>query len=331
MSVFYTNIHLYRNDILFRGIDLETGSEVRYREPVKPRLYITSKKNDTHPYYTIDGKTVSPVDFDSSREARDFVKKYDDVSNFNIYGFDNFLYPWINKQFPDEVNYRSGLLRIYHIDIETVSDQGFPDVSIADKEITAITVKDKYRNKFFSFGCQPYKVKSDNVKYYHCRDEHDLLLKFLDFWITEHPNVVTGWNINTFDIPYLVHRIERILGEGWSKKFSPWGIIESRTVVIMGKENTIYDFVGVSILDYLDLYKKFTYSQQESYKLDNIAHVELGERKLNYEDQLTMYSLLSSAESVRIPFNKPNEELDDLGKTCKFRDILRNEIKSRKI
>jgi DNA polymerase elongation subunit (family B) len=301
MVEFYTNVHLHRNDILLRKINKETGRRSNERIPCRPTLYVPANKSDPHNYKTITGKEVGPIQFDSPREARDFAKKYEDVSNFEIYGFNNFMYPWLNEQYRGSVEYDASLIHVYNIDLEVAADNGFPDVNIADKEITAITVESF--NKYYVWGCGEFKTTDESVKYYRCRDEHDLLLKFIDFWSSHPPDVITGWNIDYFDIPYLVNRIERILGEGWSRKLSPWGLIEQSSVNMMGRENTVFNIIGVSNLDYMNLYKKFTYVPRESFRLDFIAYEELGEKKLDYSEYDSLLSLYQNDYQKFIEYN----------------------------
>jgi DNA polymerase elongation subunit (family B) len=315
MSIFYTNVHLFRNEVLVRAINSETGRRFNYRQPIQPTLYIPAKDSDPHNYKTITGREVSPVKFDSPREARDFAKRYEDISNFEIYGFNNFVYPWINETFR-EINYDPSMILCYNLDIEVAADSGFPNVDIADKEITAITIESN--NKYYVFGCGKYKVEDENVKYFHCRDEHDLLLKFIDMWSSNAPDVITGWNIDYFDIPYLVNRIERILGEGWSKKLSPWGFIDRSTVNMMGRENTVFSIMGVAALDYMTLYKKFTYTPRESYRLDFIANAELGEKKLDYSEYDSLLSLYQNDYQKFITYN-----IKDTGLVKRLEDKLK--------
>ena len=120
------------------------------------------------------------------------------------------------------------------------------------------------------------------MKYTQCSSEQELLESFMQFYTQEYPDIVTGWNVNMFDIPYLISRMRYLMGEDATKKFSPWGAVKSINKTINNKYVTVYDLFGVEIIDYLDLYKKFTYANQESYKLDHIASVELKRKKLEH-------------------------------------------------
>ena len=107
---------------------------------------------------------------------------------------------------------------------------------------------------------------------------------FLTWWAQNTPDILTGWNVNLYDVPYIARRVNRILGEKWMKSLSPWNRANEREVYVQGRKNYAYDLSGINILDYLDLYRKFTYSNQESYRLDHIAFVELGQRKVDHSE-----------------------------------------------
>ena len=196
----------------------------------------------------------------------------------------SFVYTCSNDNYPGDIDYDPKLISLVSIDIELDSDGGFPNIELADRMVTAITIRKKGLS--IVFGLKEYKPESDNISYVHCKDEHELLDKFLTAWQSKHldPDVVTGWNIEFFDIPYLVNRIRRTMGEVSAKRLSPWGILDQRTIEVMGREYTIFTPVGVNIIDYLQAYRKFSFVMQESFKLDHIAFIELGERKIDYTE-----------------------------------------------
>ena len=283
---FYTNVAMIRGNILLRGV--ENGKRVSKKIPYKPYLFVPSKKESE--YSTLDGQMVGRVDFDSIGEARDFRQQYDNVEGMKIYGLDKFIYPFINDEYKrgGEITYDPSFISVCTIDIEvSISDnKGFPDVQVADNEVTLITMS---RNgQKVVFGCRDFVNKFDDVEYFKCADEAALLRSFVDMWNSPRfsPDVVTGWNVDFFDVPYLINRITRVLGDSWAKKLSPWGVLQEKKIEIFGKETQIYVPVGVTILDYLQMYRKFAYTQQESYKLDHIASEELGEKKLEFQGTL---------------------------------------------
>jgi DNA polymerase elongation subunit (family B) len=297
---FYTNFDLVGENALITGY--EDGIRFALREKVKPYLFINSKNKDTH-FRTIHGHPVDRIDFETPKEARDFVKKYNDVQGITVYGFDKFEYVHIFDKYRAEINYNRDWIRVVNIDIEVASDKGFPDITLADKEVTAITLE-KF-GKYLVLGCGDFVTNDPNVDYKKCTDEEHLLRVFLQIvnspsWT---PDAYTGWNIEMFDIPYLVNRITKILGPEDAKKISPWKILREKKVEFQGKTQTTYNPLGVAILDYIALYKKFTYVQRESYKLDYIAGVELGEKKIDYSEYGSLLDLYKNNHQKFIEYN----------------------------
>ena len=275
---FYTNALEFGNNILVRGYD--RGRSFSERIPYKPTMYLPSKRQNAE-WSDIRGLALDPMQFDCMRDAKDFVSKYDDISNFAVYGMPRFLYAYLNEDYPDEIVYDRDLIKVAYIDIEVSSEFGFPTVERASDTVTAITLKKD--GIFHVWGYGEFTTNRKDVQYYQCNNEKELFIKFLSEWSNEYPDIVTGWNVTFFDIPYLVRRMSAVLGESEAKRFSPWKIFKERQVRTKFKEQTVYNIGGVATLDYLEMYQKFTYSQQESYKLDHIGFVELGERKLSYD------------------------------------------------
>ena len=127
------------------------------------------------------------------------------------------------------------------------------------------------RGKYITMGLKVWRPTDPDVTYIMCRDEKHLLQVFIEQWRQLDPDIVTGWNIDFFDMPYLVNRINRVLDEDSANALSPWGILEEKTVEIMGRENVTFTPAGITVLDYLRLYKKFSFKNQDSYKLNHIA------------------------------------------------------------
>jgi DNA polymerase elongation subunit (family B) len=308
---FYTNAHLRGNTIFLRGY--ENGKRVSQKIPYKPYLFVPSKKPNPE-YKTISGKMVDKVEFDSISDAREFLQTYDDVSGFEIYGMNKFVYTFLNDHYPDEVQYDKDTIRVANIDIEVDSSDGFPNIASANKSITAITVE--YNKTYYVFTTVKYTKHRDDVEaYYYGPAEADMLKSFLHWWKKTDFDVVTGWNIEFFDIPYLTNRIKNLLGNDWANNLSPWGILRERTTnsslwkVMWNKDQQLYDIVGIAILDYQQLYTKFTYTKQESYKLDHIAYVELGERKMDYSEYESLNELYINDPQKFIEYNIRDVEL----------------------
>jgi len=280
---FYTSVVQNKNKMLVRGID--NGKPVKRIYDYSPYLFIPTNKETK--FRTPTGQSVGKMDFDSIWDAKEFIKEYDNIEGMPIYGMTNFLYPFIFDHFQGEIKYDPSLISVTSLDIETkVGDEDIATaIQTTPNEVTAITIS---RNGFKTvFGCGDFVTDDPKITYLKCRDEQALLQTFLSVWNSSDysPDVLTGWNVEFFDVPYLVGRIIKILGEEAVKRLSPWGQIRPYDVEIKGKKVTSYELKGIAVLDYMALYKKFTYTNQESYRLDHIAYVELGENKINYNDE----------------------------------------------
>ena len=279
MSQFYTNIQLAGDTILYRGY--ENGEPVQYRASFSPTLYVLSNKKEK--FKTLDGRNVSPIEFQTAREARDFIKKYDGVERFEVHGYERFVYQYIRQQFPSEVKYDISQMKIYALDIEVQCDNGFPSVDEAAEEMLSITIKDMVTKQFYCWAVRDFDAP-DGVEQFVYDNERQMLMNFMEWWVQNTPDILTGWNVNLYDVPYIARRLNRVLGEKWMRSLSPWNRTNEREVYVQGRRNYAYDVSGINILDYLDLYRKFTYSNQESYRLDHIAFVELGQRKVDHSE-----------------------------------------------
>mgnify|MGYP005620988945 CR=1 FL=1 len=279
MSHFYTNVQLAGNLILYRGY--ENGQRVQSRTHFCPTLYTPSKKSEK--YKTLDGKNVAPVKFESSRDAREFIKRYEGVENFEVHGYERFVYQFIRQEYPTEVEYDINQMKIFALDIEVQCENGFPNVEEAAEEMLSITIKDMVTKQYYCWATREFEPP-EGVEMNIFWTEHEMLNHFIGWWVQNTPDILTGWNVNLYDVPYIARRVNRVLGEKWMKSLSPWNRANEREVYVMGRKNYAYDISGVNILDYLDLYRKFTYSNQESYRLDHIAFVELGQRKVNHDE-----------------------------------------------
>lgn len=286
---FYTNVQVIGNNICFRGIS--NGRKIRQKVDFRPTLYVPSKKPTK--FKTLYGEYVEEINPGQINETREFIKQYKDVSGFTIYGNQSFEYAFIGENYRGDIDWDISYLNIAIIDIEVGSENGFPEPAFANEEITAITLKTN--DKYHVFGCGDYKTSADDVIYTKCLNEYDLIKKFLDVWTLDYPDVVSGWNIKFFDFPYLINRIKKVFGDKEAARISPWNKIYERTMYMSysGREQSLYDISGIAQLDYLELFRKFSPkgASQESYKLDAIAHSEIGERKLSYEEYGNLHKL----------------------------------------
>jgi DNA polymerase elongation subunit (family B) len=307
---FYTNVQMVGDHFLVRGY--ENGKHFMTREKFYPTLFVPSKKNTQ--YQTLNGEYVEAVQPGTVRECREFIKKYDGVEGFNISGNDRYIYQYISETYPeDELKFDISKIKVTTIDIEVASENGFPDVESAAEEVLLISIQDYNTKQIRTWGLGKFNNQQSNVKYRSFTNEHDLLNDFINWWMIEEntPEVITGWNSELYDIPYLVRRIDRILGEKLMKRMSPWGLVTESETFISGRKHISYDIGGVSQLDYLNLYKKFTYKAQESYRLDYIAEVELGSKKLDHSEFDTFKDFYTKGWQKFVEYNIIDVELVD--------------------
>ena len=278
---FYTSVEQAGNRLLVRGY--ENGNRYCERVPYNPTMYLPTKNYSE--WRTLEGECVEPHKFGSITEAREFIKSYKEVEDFKIFGNSRFLYQYIAEQHTeDQIKFDSSKIRVFTIDIETGAENGFPDIESADQEILAISVKDSFTGRIIVFGARPFNNRDPMVDYLHFATEEGMLGAFIDYWEENYPDVITGWNVQLFDMPYIHNRVDRLLGEKFVRRLSPWRLVSRREIFIKGRKQFAIDTLGISCLDYLELYRKFTYTNQESYRLDHICNVELGEKKLDHSE-----------------------------------------------
>jgi DNA polymerase elongation subunit (family B) len=295
---------------LVRGY--EDGKHFMTREKFNPTLFVPSNKKTK--YQTLNGEYVESIEPGSVRDCREFIKRYDGVENFKIYGNTGYIYQYISEMYPEEeLKFDISKIKVTTLDIEVASENGFPDVESAAEEVLLITIQDYSSKKIRTWGQGPFKNQQKNVEYRSFSSEYDLLNDFINWWMIEEntPEVVTGWNIELYDIPYIVRRLDRVLGEKLMKRMSPWGLVTEDEIYIAGRKHISYDVGGITQLDYLNLYKKFTYKAQESYRLDYIASVELGSKKLDHSEFDTFKDFYTKGWQKFVEYNIIDVELVD--------------------
>lgn len=304
---YYTNVLCYGSNILYRGV--ENGRRVRNKIQYSPTLFLPTKKSTE--WKTLHGELLEPISFETIREARDFVKKYEGVENFKIFGNNRYEYAMIAQSHPEEmIDWKIDDICVANLDIEVGSENGFPEPRTATEPITAIAIKFSDDVNYHVFGCGDYIKHRDDVVYIQCKDEYTLLKKFLALWQLKYPDVLTGWNVVGFDVPYLMNRMIRIIGEDEAKKMSPWNYMAAYEETLYNKTFQTYDILGISILDYLRLYRKFSPNKsQENYRLDTIAQAEEVGQKIAYDDYDGLHDLYKKNFQKFIEYNIRDVEL----------------------
>ena len=313
---FYTNVQMVGDQILVRGY--ENGRRFMNRESFNPTLFVPAKGKSK--FKTLEGEYVSPVQPGSIRETRDFIKKYDGVDGFKIFGFERFIYQYIADNYQeDNIDFDMSKINLITIDIETKAEYGFPDVESAAEEMLLITIQDFNTKQIITWGVGPFVNNQENVDYRQFPDEKAMLNGFIHWWIENTPDVVTGWNCEFFDLPYLAGRLARVLGDKLMKRLSPWGLVTRQEIFVMGRKNFCVDVGGVAILDYMRLYRWSPGTpNQESFRLDYIAQQELGQQKLDHSEFDTFKDFYTNGWQKFVEYNIVDVELVD-----RFEDKLK--------
>lgn len=304
MSRFYVAVETIGNDIYERFID-EDGKEREVRKPYSPTLFSHKNDNNTK-FFDIYGKPCKPNKFSTMKDARDWMRRMEDIG-LEAMGMDDFKIAYISDTYGSEIVYDRNKIRVANCDIE-VTANGFPNPTEAFFEIDAITHYDSIDNKFYVFDLLDSNFGSvsrwdinlaakldgeggdevpadilERVIYMPFDSEQEMLMEYINLWEQKRPAIFTGWNVEGFDIPYIINRIKNVLGERFVKRLSPLGKVNSKVISNMYGDKEIFTIMGVTILDYIDLYKKFSFTNQPSYKLDAVAFYETKRGKLKYD------------------------------------------------
>lgn len=313
MQPFYTSVVPLGNNIFLRWV--EDGQRHMRKVEYSPSLYVPSKTGKGTKT-SLHGQPLEEVPMGSMKEYRDFIKRYKDIDGYKMYGTTEFDASFIAEHFPDKIEFDSSLIRIGNIDIEvftgtinkdgTVEEGPFPEPKDALYPVNAICLHDSFTDIYHVFGLERFMgvdlgtfihdktdkhIGSLNVEYKGFKTEEGLLKAFLVKWQECKFDVYTGYNTTTFDTPYLTNRIKKILGDGTEKLLSPWKLVNMRTFQNMYGDQLACEWYGVEELDWLDLYKKFSFESPVSYKLGYISTYELGETKLSYDEEGTLNKL----------------------------------------
>lgn len=293
--------------ILLRAI--EDGMRVTRKIQFRPTMYVMAGSGDEPTHRTISGAPMIEKRFQGVSECRKWMEENQGL----VAGYDRWAYQYIAHRYPGKIEHDPGMVRVAYLDIETMADSGFPDISVADKEITLISFK--IGDRLRSFGWRPCSV-DPRIEYRESPDERSMLLDFLSVWSSPDvcPDIISGWHIEGFDIPYMVHRIMAVLGEEYANLLSPWGILVDDRIETQGKTRTVYTPLGISVLDYKRLYQKLAVATRavdtpDDYRLNTIAHNELGERKIDYSEFESLHDLYLNDYDKFVEYNAVDVEL----------------------
>ena len=318
MTNFYTSVERFGNNILWRGY--ENGKQFSRKVKFQPTLFTNGKKDVTESKFrslTTD-KPLVPHQLDSMKDAKDFVERYKDVHGLEIAGNTNYVSQFIQEKYPNEIKFDSSLINIVSFDIEVDIADGYPDVNTADKAITSIAYKSSKSSDYHLLGLKDYDknktlldLHPDNIHFMKFDSEEALLKRFKELWVNRYPDIITGWNVEYFDVQYIITRMKRLFGEEWVKDLSPWRNVRHKEREMFGKMQGTYQIGGMTVVDYMDAFKKFgyKYGTQESYKLDHIAYTVLGEKKLDYSEYGNLNALYEQNPQLYLDYNLKDTEL----------------------
>ena len=234
---------------------------------------------------------------------------------FDVHGIERHPYAYIAEYFPQDIEWMMRHVRVMNLDIECECENGFPEPTEAAEEINAISFKMFGKDTKYVFGTQAWEHNDPTIKYFHCQNEKQLLKTFLEEYKKIYPDIITGWNVDQFDITYLYNRISKLFSTTIADQLSPWNITTVREWDTFGKKQQAYTLTGVEVVDYLQLYQKFTFKRRDSYKLENISQIELGKGKINYEEFGAMHLFYKKDYQKFLEYNVRDvtlvEELDD--------------------
>lgn len=322
---FYTNVTVSGNKVLVREYNPDTEKHTQSRIDYNPCVFLNSPTPTG--WKSVEGYDLKRIEFKGAKDYWEFKKNYSDIHT--IYGDIAVPIQYISDAYAGDIDFQLKNIRVFNFDIETDHDDTFPDPEEAIMEITAITVYDRHANTMNVFGLEypecggwhpdeRWNGTNYLMNYKGFDTEVEMLTAFLKFWEKAPPDIITGWFIDGFDIPYLINRINRILGPDTAKRLSPWGQIRERQARNQQSSTgyrTIYGIVGIATLDYMVQYKKYSYTPQESYKLNHIAYSELGDTKLSYSEVKSLPELYKTDYQKYIDYNITDvdivERIDD--------------------
>lgn len=308
---FYTFYQKRGNAILYSYI--KDGKQYSNKiKKFKPHTYVETKEESK--FTSLSGVPVRRIDHDDIRASEVWRETYGSVSGMNIHAnrdvSNQFIIDMNKGKMPD---YRVNQIRGAVLDIEVFSEKGFPEPDVAEHPVTAITVYDTvsqrynvfcYADRDFEYDPLHQDIGGLDVDVFRCDGEEGLMSAFIGFFASRQFQFISGWNSETFDIPYIVNRTVNILGKDVANQLSPFGIINRREVRgNFGKMMEKVTIVGVQGLDYLALYRKHTFTPRDSYKLDHIGNVEVNTRKLTFEEASNLVELYQKNYQGYVDYN----------------------------
>lgn len=277
---FYTACAIKGNKILVRGY--RNGERFTDTVAFTPSLFIKSDKESK--YRTLNGVKVKRMVFDTLYDCRQFLDQYRDLPDCPVYGNTDFITQYLMETYPTEVEYDLSKIKVAYLDLECETEGGFPDLDNPNERINLVSIRVDGITYVISFT----PITIPDAKVVMVSNEKELIKKIFEILAKEDVDIISGWNVKLFDMPYIIGRAKLFFEEKEIQDWFPFGLMKMRVTNIGGKDFNLYEFPGYTILDYMDLYKKFSGTSQESYALNHIAKVELDAQKLDYSEYGSM-------------------------------------------
>ena len=321
----YVDALFDRNADILRVVERKEGKRHFTEYPIKYTFYY---KDPRGKYKSIYGDPLNRI---VSKSTKDFRKEL--AINNTKQLFESDINPIFQCLSENYLNVDAPKLNVAFFDIETDFDpeRGFADPSEPFMPITAISVHLQWMNTLVTLAIPPKTLTMEEAKEqtkefpntHLFEKEGDMLKTFLD--LIEDADILTGWNSEGYDIPYTVNRVSRVLSKDDTRRFCLWGQLpKKREYEKYGKKAETYDLIGRVHLDSLELYRKYTYEERHTYRLDAIGETEIGEQKTVYEG--TLDQLYNNDFKTFIEYNRQDVALlDKLDQKLKFID-LSNEL-----
>ena len=307
----YTSVEQKGNDIIDIYYD-DKGAKRLRKCDYKPIIGLEGEEESE--FKGLLGENLHIKQFENIREYYDFVRSME--NNIKIHGNIQPVYQYISEKYK-EINFNLNFIRPLSIDIEVYCEEGFPSPYIAAWPITSISIKDMSTSIYYVAATKPYdKMKTElnfdakKIYFKTCKDDSEILIWLVKVFQMLKPDILVGWYSDNFDFPYIINRFDYIFeDENVKNKLSPIGIVNSEQLNNRDFRNYIG---GITLFDYMRLYKKYIFTPRERYSLDFIAQAELGETKIDYSEYDDLNHLWRENPQKYVDYNIYDVELIDM-------------------
>lgn len=300
-KLFYTNVEVLNNGMVYERYINKDGQEMVQTSMFKPSLFVNTQVETK--YKDIYGNYCAKQQMDDIPHAKKWM--YEKKQRDSDYlGMDNFALQYITDNYEGNISYDMDLIRSAFYDIEvTTNDGSFPEPEFALYPIDLITLKDSLEDKIYVLDLLKDDSQNiievekwtpemdiidqetlDKVEYITFDSEKELLKYFINYIQIKMPSIMLGWNSDKFDIVYIRNRLLRVFGPEHTNLLSPCNEVYERKIYdeMKGSYDVTYTVKGVAMMDFMDIFKSFSFKPMSSYSLDNVSNQELGRGKVDY-------------------------------------------------